>query len=112
MPVTDSYENDGYVSPIAVMTPEEAAGHVEALRVQEAKFGGQLSTATNAKAHLLFPFLWDIVQDPRIVDHVERILGPTSCAGAPASLPRNRGLLRSCPGTRMAPAGAWTRPGR
>ncbi|WP_428927738.1 phytanoyl-CoA dioxygenase family protein [Marinibacterium sp. SX1] len=76
MPVTDSYENDGYVSPIAVMTPDEAAGHVEALRVQEAKFGGQLSTATNAKAHLLFPFLWDIVQDPRIVDHVERILGP------------------------------------
>jgi ectoine hydroxylase-related dioxygenase (phytanoyl-CoA dioxygenase family) len=37
---------------------------------------GRLPPAFNMKAHLLFPLLWEMVRDPRIVDPVEDLLGP------------------------------------
>ncbi|QEW22353.1 putative phytanoyl-CoA dioxygenase family protein [Marinibacterium anthonyi] len=79
----DTYDEAGFVSPIRVMSEAEAAALVTELEAQEKKFGGKLSTTMNAKGHLLFPFLWDLVQDPRIVDEVEKILGPDIlCWGA------------------------------
>ncbi|MFO1072688.1 MAG: phytanoyl-CoA dioxygenase family protein [Geminicoccaceae bacterium] len=42
------------------------------------------------KAHLKMPALLPVVQDARILDAVEGILAPTSCAGARASSSRSR----------------------
>ncbi|CAN0583297.1 unnamed protein product, partial [Ectocarpus sp. 12 AP-2014] len=75
-PAPHSYDASGYASPIRVMSEEDAAALVVELEAQEKKFGGKLSTTMNAKGHLLFPFLWDLVHDTRIVDEVERVLGP------------------------------------
>lgn len=73
---TTTYDQDGYVSPIRVMSTEEAAALVAELETQEQRMGGKLTVTLNAKGHLLFPFLWDLVHDPRIVDEVEKVLGP------------------------------------
>jgi ectoine hydroxylase-related dioxygenase (phytanoyl-CoA dioxygenase family) len=42
----------------------------------EAKRAGRLPPASNAKPHLLVPWLWDIVHDRRIVDGIAALLGP------------------------------------
>ena len=66
----------GYVSPVPVFTPPETDAILSQLLAAEARFGGHFPPAINVKAHLLFPFLWDLIQDPRIVEPVAQILGP------------------------------------
>jgi hypothetical protein len=70
------YAELGYASPIRVMPEAEARDLVARLERAEGRLGPQVFAKLNAKGHLLFPFLWDVVHDPRIVDVVERILGP------------------------------------
>ncbi|MBQ0751396.1 MAG: phytanoyl-CoA dioxygenase family protein [Roseovarius sp.] len=74
--VCATFGQDGVLCPLDVMSEEEAAtvrGHIEA---QEAQSHGRLSGLTRVKPHLLLPFLWDIVHDPRIVGPVASLLGP------------------------------------
>lgn len=71
-----AYRRDGVVCPVDVMSEAEATairGRIEAL---EARSHGRLSGLVRAKPHLLVPFLWDLVHDPRILDAVASLLGP------------------------------------
>lgn len=95
--LADRFSQDGYVSPVPVMPAAQA----DLLRAQleqiEARRGGALSMVLNAKAHLLMPFLWDLVHDERILKPVRDILGAdvlcwgssffTKDAGAPDHVP-------------------------
>jgi len=71
-----SYERDGILFPIRVMSEAQAAqvlAHLEALEVSE---GGRLSSNSNQKPHLLFPWLSELVRHPGILNAVGSILGP------------------------------------
>jgi len=70
------YERDGFLTPLGALDRAEADGKFAALEEIEAAKGGRFPHILNAKAHLVVPFLWDLVQDPRILDTVEQILGP------------------------------------
>lgn len=70
------FSEDGYVSPVDVMSEQEAGRLRMQFEQVEASRGGRLSMVLNAKAHLLMPFLWDLVHDERILRPVRAILGP------------------------------------
>jgi non-haem Fe2+, alpha-ketoglutarate-dependent halogenase len=71
-----AYEREGYLAPVPVMSNTEAhtlRGKLEAI---EAGTGGPLRGDLRHKAHLLFPFLADLIRHPAILDTVEDLLGP------------------------------------
>jgi hypothetical protein len=72
----DRFHRDGAVFPVRVYSPDEMAARMGRLREIETRRAGRLPPALNAKAHLLVPWLWDMVHDPAIVDAVEDLLGP------------------------------------
>lgn len=73
---SERFAQSGYAAQIPVLETVEVEAILSQLLAAEARFGGQFPMAINAKGHLLFPFLWDIVHDPRILDPVAQILGP------------------------------------
>ncbi|MCB1500221.1 MAG: phytanoyl-CoA dioxygenase family protein [Bauldia sp.] len=72
----ERFRSDGALFPITALTPSEAHAAVARLESLEAERGGRLSRFANAKPHLLLPWLWALVHEPRIVDVVEDLLGP------------------------------------
>lgn len=70
------YEAEGFISPIRVMD-EAAANEIRArLEEYERRSGGPLRGDLRHKAHLLFPWLADLVRQARILDAVEDLYGP------------------------------------
>ena len=76
----DSYERDGFLSPVTVMSPEEAGEFRKALEEAEATWPEAFEGAGRNNAHLNFKFLDELVHDARIVDAVEDLLGPNLLA--------------------------------
>ncbi len=70
------YDDDGFVFPIDVLDPAEAAGLRRDLEAYENAAGGPISSNYRHKAHLLFTWANRLVRHPRILDPVEDILGP------------------------------------
>lgn len=70
------YNRLGYHFPIRAFPPEEAEGLLGRLQATEAKLGGRLSGRMNQKPHLLFPWVYDVVTHPAVLDAVESVLGP------------------------------------
>jgi len=71
-----AYVRDGYLFPLPVLTADEAADLRARLEAWERHAGGPLAGHLRHKAHLLFPWLWDLVFHPAIVDAIEDLLGP------------------------------------
>lgn len=69
------FRQDGYVSPIRVMSEEAAREVCERLSAFERDNGGPLRGELRHKSHLLFSFLSDIVHNDRIVDAIEDLYG-------------------------------------
>lgn len=78
----ETYRRDGCVFPVRVMTGDEAAGYRARLEAVEAREGGKLSRRTNAKPHLLLPWLNELMRRPAILDAVEDVIGPDILAWA------------------------------
>lgn len=70
------YAEAGYLFPLPALPAGEVADLRRHLERIEARLGGPLAGPRRHKAHLLFPWLWDLVFDPRILDPVEDLLGP------------------------------------
>src|SRR5215468_986046 len=68
------YRRDGYLSPIRVLSPQEAQGYRAKLEAIEAS-GRLPAGALRSKCHLLLTWIDDIVRHPRVLDAVERLLG-------------------------------------
>lgn len=69
------YREQGYLSPIRVLSGTEA----EEIRLKLETFeagAGQLAGKLRQKSHLLFTWLNDLIRHPRILDAVEDVLGP------------------------------------
>lgn len=71
-----AYEERGYHFPVRVFSEAEAGGLYQRLVESEGKLGGAFKGRTNQKAHLLFPWLYDVVASDRVLDAVEPLLGP------------------------------------
>lgn len=85
------FERDGLVFPISVLDAEEVAGLLHRYEAMVAARGGRLPAALNAKPHLLVPWLWDLVHDPRVVDAVEALLGPDILCWATSFIAKRSG---------------------
>ena len=70
------FERDGYAAPLPALTRAEAAECRRKLEAFEAANGKPLRMEYRQKAHLLFTWLADLVRHPRVLDNVERVLGP------------------------------------
>ena len=67
-----SYRERGYHFPIPLMGQPE----VDSLRMRYQECADRLTGRNNQKPHLLFPWLNELVRDPRILDSVQSVLGP------------------------------------
>ena len=77
----ESYERDGFLSPIAAFTREQAAECRVKLDAFEAAVGGPLtSDATDARyrsrTHVLLAWVYGLARHPAILDAVEDLIGP------------------------------------
>jgi ectoine hydroxylase-related dioxygenase (phytanoyl-CoA dioxygenase family) len=72
---TAQYERDGYLSPISVFTPGEAAELRDALeRFEQSE--GERATGMRTDLHLLERWAFEAITDARVVDPVVSVLGP------------------------------------
>lgn len=72
------YARDGYVFPVDVCDAAEAAALCAAIEAAEAEAAGNPAreAALKSGAHLVLPFVADLVRDPRITGPVAALLGP------------------------------------
>ena len=69
------YRRDGYIPKIRVMSTQEADDAYAMLADYERRSGGPLRGNFRHKAHLLFPFLSEIVRNNRLLDAIEDLYG-------------------------------------
>lgn len=67
------YDRLGYLSPVDIVTPEEAAAVRADMERAEAEIG---PLHYRPKMHTILPSVWSLVSHPRLLDVVEAILGP------------------------------------
>jgi hypothetical protein len=72
----ETYREQGFLSPIRIMSEDQAIALRRQLEAVEARTGGPLKGDIRHKPHLLFPFLADLVRHPRILDALEDLYGP------------------------------------
>jgi ectoine hydroxylase-related dioxygenase (phytanoyl-CoA dioxygenase family) len=78
-----AYAEQGYVSPLWVMSAADAAAALAQLRAAEAQLGSGFACRVNERPHFLLPWANALVHNRRILDAVESIVGPDIvCWGA------------------------------
>ena len=71
------YLDEGWLSPVDILTEAEAGDARAKLESFEAETGGPLGTRTErSRAYLPFTWVDDLMRDPRLVDVVEDLIGP------------------------------------
>lgn len=71
----ERYRRDGYVSPIRLMAPDQAASLTAQLEKLEAEVGGEAQHKLWTP-YLVYQWLYELVTHPRMLDAVEDVLGP------------------------------------
>jgi len=72
----DAYRREGFVFPLSALSTSETTALRTKLEELQAQNGGKLPPHINRKPHLLVTWLNDLIRHPRILDPVEKILGP------------------------------------
>lgn len=72
----DRYRRDGYVSPVRIMSEQEAVDLRRKMEAFEAAQGKPLSGTQRTKCCLLFPWMYGLVTRPELLDAVEDLIGP------------------------------------
>ncbi|HEY3457580.1 MAG TPA: phytanoyl-CoA dioxygenase family protein [Bryobacteraceae bacterium] len=76
MDFLNTYREQGFLFPLPALSDSEATLLRAKLEELEAQHGGKLPPHINRKPHLLLTWLNELIRDPRILDPVEKILGP------------------------------------
>jgi non-heme Fe2+,alpha-ketoglutarate-dependent halogenase len=71
----EQYREEGYISPIRVMSEAAAGEYRRRLEAFEAKSGGPLGGDLRHKSHLLFTWLSELIRHDKILDAVEDLYG-------------------------------------
>ena len=74
--VAERFQRNGYFAPLPAISAADAHECRRKLEAFEAEHGKPLKPEYRQKAHLLFPWLADLVRHPAITDSVARLLGP------------------------------------
>ena len=72
----ERYRRDGILAPLPVLPAAEAAACHARYQAFRTAHSDEARAIFRAKPHLLFPWIYDLVRDPRVLDPVESILGP------------------------------------
>ena len=105
------YNAEGFCQPFQIYGAEEV-GEIRAY------VDGLMSAMGDAGSYGINCYqarlsgIYDIATDPRILDHVEDIIGPDILCWATAILSKNPRIRRTCPGIRMRASGSSIRRGR
>ena len=79
----DAFERDGFLTPFDLYDEAQAAVLHTKFEALEAAIGDEPQERFRIKAQLPFPWLCDVVREPRLLDAVEDLLGPNIlCWGA------------------------------
>lgn len=70
------YRRDGFVSPVRVMSEDEAVGLREKLENFERLQGKPIHGTQKTKCSLLFPWAYDLFTSDAVLDAVEDLIGP------------------------------------
>lgn len=70
------FHDDGYLSPIDIMSEEEAQHYREQLEAAESDYPQIIHGKNRNNAHLAFKFLDELAFHPHILDVVEDLIGP------------------------------------
>ena len=90
----NTYERDGIVFPIRVLTPEEAAAFRTASDQMETQMGGKPRTVEVRQMHLHLPWAYELATHPRILDAVADLSARTCSSGQPNCSPSTARLGR------------------
>jgi hypothetical protein len=71
----EQYREQGFLSPVDVMSEDEAGSYLERLQAAEARYPGELNAENRNNPHLSFGFLDELVHHPGILDVVEDLIG-------------------------------------
>jgi non-haem Fe2+, alpha-ketoglutarate-dependent halogenase len=71
-----AYCRDGYLCPIDVLSPTEAARYRDRLEAAELAAGGSLPGPYRHKPHLVYTWAQELIRHPKILDAVEDVIGP------------------------------------
>ena len=71
--ISEKYMQDGYVSPLNILSPQEAMAHRNKLEAVEADHG---PIHYKSKVHTLLNFAADLAIQPNVLDLVEQFIGP------------------------------------
>ena len=72
----EQWERTGAVWPIDLLSEDEAADYNLRFEELESSLEGEAQDRFRMKAHLPFPWLWDLVTHERLADAMEDLLGP------------------------------------
>ena len=70
------YRDNGFLSPIRVLSTAEAAAYRDKLETFEREQGSPLNGAQRSRTYLLFSWAFEILTMPSILDVVEDLIGP------------------------------------
>ena len=70
------YRTDGWLAPIDLLSPSEAAEARAKLEDYEASTGAPISASVRVGSHVLFPWVDDLMRHDGILDAVEQLIGP------------------------------------
>ncbi len=83
-----AYAEQGYLSPLPALTPSETSRYLDGyLRVAEA-LGGAPKATELALLHLYYDWAWELIHHPRVIQHVQSVLGPNILAWASSAFPK------------------------
>jgi len=71
----DTYHEEGFVSPIDIMSEDEATAYAQRLQAAETQHPNDLIGTNRNNGHLCFTFLDELAYHPRVLDAVEDLLG-------------------------------------
>ena len=71
-----AYHDDGFLTPFDLYSAHEAAQLSANFEALEAAISGEPQERFRIKAHLPFPWLCNVVRQPRLLDAVEELIGP------------------------------------
>ena len=71
----ERFGEDGFLCPVPVLSPEEAAAARARLESVESRYPDDVKKL-KTKAHILCPWVGDIARHPRILDAFEDLIGP------------------------------------
>ena len=72
----DQYQRDGYLYPIQIVSPDEAAACRQRLEAIEKAMGGRFNGIQRTKFYLRYRWAYELATTPTMLDAVEDLIGP------------------------------------